>query len=90
MTDIKLQKQMIINKKHLGWKIRLKSLCLASLTWGIWAATSYFVYLNKSNITQHLILNRYPLLNVVMLVLTAASALSLLAICWSFLSKADK
>lgn len=45
MSVQQLQKLMIINKtKQLGWWIRLKSLFITLLTWGIWLVMAFMIW----------------------------------------------
>lgn len=88
MSVQQLQKLMIINKtKQLGWWIRLKSLFITLLTWGIWLVMAFMIWQYRNSLLDSPVIDIYYIGEVILFIFAVVFTLIFLTVCWSYLAK---
>lgn len=88
MSVQQLQKLMIINKtKQLGWWIRLKSLFITLLTWGIWLVMAFMIWQYRNSLLDSQVIDIYYIGEVILFIFAVVFTLIFLTVCWSYLAK---
>ncbi|MDU8924134.1 hypothetical protein RYD26_04280 [Pasteurellaceae bacterium LIM206] len=90
MASTQLQKLMIIKKRNLSWKLKLKSLVLDLITWGIWVFMLQFIWTNYDIINTVPILDGIYLGDIFLHMLALVGIAIVFAILWSFLSQGHR
>ncbi|CAM3853035.1 ABC transporter substrate-binding protein [Avibacterium endocarditidis] len=90
MASLELQKQMIINKRNLNWRLKTKSYALDILTWAIWVYMMYFIVQNWEFITTRPMFEQFRLFEIMFLMTGLVFCLLFIAVSWSFISKNTK
>ncbi|WGE33869.1 peptidylprolyl isomerase [Actinobacillus genomosp. 1] len=88
MSAQQLQKLMIINKtKQLGWWIRLKSVFVTLLTWGIWLVMGFMIWQHRNSLLDSPVIDIYYIGEVILFIFAVVFTLIFLTVCWSYLAK---
>ncbi|MGQ8821188.1 HmsD [Bibersteinia trehalosi] len=87
----KLQKLMVINKsRNLPLKLKLKTILIDIITWGLWIYVGYFIYVHADHILNLPIIDNLIFIDVIGLMFLILLGLLILTILWAVITRSKR